>query len=83
MCGVYGHEARHLEESEGLFRMSWALRLAEEKTPENVLATGYSCRSQTKRIMGETVIHPVVALARLMKQGGLKVSGKGVTSETL
>jgi len=66
MCGAYGHEARHREESEGIWNLSWANRIpADEAARANVLATGHSCRSQTKRFAGFRPRHPVEALAAL------------------
>lgn len=61
MCGIYGHEADHVAESEGIFRMSWAPRLAE--AGERVVADGYSCRSQIDRFDARTVPHPARVLA--------------------
>ena len=67
MCGAWGHEARHAEESRGIYRMSWE-RIVERSAadPEKLLATGHSCRSQVKRMAGQGVKHPAEALlARL------------------
>lgn len=67
MCGAYGHEAVHLDESKGIFEMSWARALptaTEER--ERVAATGHSCRSQVKRFGGFVPRHPVEILAPLV-----------------
>lgn len=64
MCGAYGHELAHYDESKGIFAMSWAEALpksADERT--RVLATGHSCRSQVKRFGGFVPRHPLEALA--------------------
>lgn len=63
MCGVFGHEAAHLDESRGIFEMSWKKHLPEtERGREAVLATGHSCRSQVKRFAGFLPKHPAEAL---------------------
>lgn len=62
MCGVYGHEADHAEESRGIYAMSWRKRLAGA-APERIVADGYSCRSQIKRCDAIPVRHPARALA--------------------
>jgi FAD/FMN-containing dehydrogenase/Fe-S oxidoreductase len=78
MCGVFGHEAEHAEESAGVFDMSWrpaldaldAARdlngaLSGEPAPRP-LATGYSCRAQSDRLRGEAPPHPLSWLARAL-----------------
>src|SRR6185369_4662194 len=51
MCGVYGHEARHLDESLGIFELSWKKKLDPSADRERVLATGHSCRHQVERTL--------------------------------
>jgi len=61
MCGVFGHEREHLDESRGVFRMSWSEHLA--RTPaEYVLTQGYSCRHQVERLAGFRPAHPIEVL---------------------
>jgi Fe-S oxidoreductase len=70
MCGVFGHEAEHLDESRGIFDMSWRTALAgddEEQRSRN-LVTGHSCRSQVKRFEGFLARHPVEALRDLLSE---------------
>jgi FAD/FMN-containing dehydrogenase/Fe-S oxidoreductase len=63
MCGVYGHEAEHYDESRGVFEMSWGKRLPKEADRRKlVLASGHSCRSQVKRFAGFVPRHPMEAL---------------------
>src|SRR5690606_26414572 len=63
MCGVYGHERIHLDESRGIFDMSWRPHLpAEQAGMERVLCTGHSCRSQVKRFAGAHTKHPAEIL---------------------
>lgn len=64
MSGAFGHEAIHREESRGIWELSWARWLG--KDPSNVLATGYSCRSQSHRFGKTSPKHPAeVLLAHL------------------
>jgi FAD/FMN-containing dehydrogenase/Fe-S oxidoreductase len=62
MCGVYGHEARHLDESLGIFELSWRKKIDPQTDRDVVLATGHSCRHQVERILGFTPRHPAEAL---------------------
>ncbi|HEX4354636.1 MAG TPA: FAD-linked oxidase C-terminal domain-containing protein, partial [Polyangiales bacterium] len=61
MCGVYGHEAAHLNDSLGIFDLSWRKKI-EASERDRVLATGHSCRSQVERSLGFAPKHPVEAL---------------------
>jgi Fe-S oxidoreductase len=62
MCGVYGHEVAHRQDSLGIFDLSWKSKIDRERDEERVLATGHSCRSQVERILGFTPMHPAQAL---------------------
>jgi FAD/FMN-containing dehydrogenase/Fe-S oxidoreductase len=62
MCGVYGHEAAHLRESLGIFALSWKKKIDPARDGTRLLATGHSCRSQVKRALGFTPLHPAEAL---------------------
>jgi len=66
MCGVYGHEARHLNESLGIFELSWKKKLDPSIDRERVLATGHSCRHQVERTLGFTPRHPAEALLSVL-----------------
>lgn len=61
MAGTYGHETSNYENSKGLFEMSWQGKLDTLKD-EQVLVTGFSCRSQAKRFAKMNTRHPVEAL---------------------
>ncbi|WP_394147906.1 FAD-binding and (Fe-S)-binding domain-containing protein [Shewanella atlantica] len=65
MAGTYGHEAENQERSRALFSMSWEQTL-KAIPPEQVLVSGYSCRSQVKRFGGFKPRHPVQALLALL-----------------
>ena len=65
MAGTYGHEKSNFENSKGLFEMSWQPKLTDLNSKQ-ILATGFSCRSQVKRLTGhlgsKKARHPVEAL---------------------
>lgn len=65
MAGTYGHETKNLENSLGIFELSWQKAL--QKLPrQRCLATGYSCRSQVKRVDGIGMRHPLQALLEIL-----------------
>ena len=71
MCGAFGHETRHREESIEIFNLSWAPAIEKYKGREDrVLVTGYSCRSQVKRVLGFRPRHPAEVLADALKEHG-------------
>jgi Fe-S oxidoreductase len=61
MAGTYGHEKVNLANSTALYEMSWQNKVNELAT-EQILVTGYSCRSQIKRLDNKVTLHPVQAL---------------------
>lgn len=66
MAGTYGHESKNLENSLGIYELSWHQAL--QKLPrQRCLATGYSCRSQVKRVEGNGMRHPLQALLELIR----------------
>jgi len=67
MSGFYGHEARHLAESRGIFAMSWEGHLA--RAGARALATGYSCQTQAARFAGVELRHPVEVLLAAARDG--------------
>jgi FAD/FMN-containing dehydrogenase/Fe-S oxidoreductase len=68
MAGTYGHEAEHRATSERIYSMSWATHVAAHVESRRLLATGYSCRSQTKLVDGLTLPHPAQALLACLKR---------------
>ncbi|HDI6051790.1 TPA: hypothetical protein PN969_001637, partial [Escherichia coli] len=61
-----GHEEKNHKNSLGIYELSW--HQAMQRLPRNrCLATGYSCRSQVKRVEGTWVRHPVQALLEIIK----------------
>jgi FAD/FMN-containing dehydrogenase/Fe-S oxidoreductase len=66
MAGTYGHEVNNLQNSLGIYELSWHQAL--QRLPrQRCLATGYSCRSQVKRIEGNGVRHPLQALLEMIE----------------
>ncbi|MEE2023638.1 D-2-hydroxyglutarate dehydrogenase YdiJ [Alkalimonas mucilaginosa] len=61
MAGTYGHERQNLEHSKALFAMSWQSPVEHYGT-ERILVTGFSCRSQVKRLVGDKPKHPLQQL---------------------
>ncbi len=66
MAGTYGHEKSNLENSKDLFELSWQPKITE-LAPDQILATGFSCRSQVKRLTELKARHPVEALIAVLK----------------
>ncbi len=66
MAGTFGHEKSNLESSKGLFNLSWQSKI-EALDSEQILATGFSCRSQVKRLTELKARHPVEALLTALK----------------
>ncbi|PKG81682.1 hypothetical protein CXF85_17055 [Colwellia sp. 75C3] len=66
MAGTYGHEKANLDNSKGLFELSWQPKV-EALESEQILATGFSCRSQVKRFSDLKARHPVAAILEAMQ----------------
>ncbi|PKI17548.1 D-2-hydroxyglutarate dehydrogenase YdiJ [Colwellia sp. 12G3] len=66
MAGTYGHEKANLDNSKGLFELSWQPKV-EALDSEQILATGFSCRSQVKRFSDLKARHPVAAILAAMQ----------------
>lgn len=66
MAGIYGHETRNQEISRKLYNLSWKEMV--DNPEHQLVATGYSCRSQVKRFGNQSVPHPVQALLRELKR---------------
>ncbi len=65
MAGTYGHGALKVDESKQIYNLSWQEEINKREFSQ-CLATGYSCRSQVKRIKGKSLKHPVQALLTLL-----------------
>ncbi|GHC18681.1 FAD-linked oxidase [Kushneria pakistanensis] len=68
MSGTYGHEARNLETSRVIYSQSWQPLVEDADDNTQLLATGYSCRSQVKRFSSVTLQHPLQALLTHLRQ---------------
>ncbi len=66
MCGTYGHEVEHYSESKGIYLMSWGKYISSNPPQEQILATGYSCRTQVKRFHGFKPRHPAQAMLQAL-----------------
>jgi len=66
MAGTYGHEKANLDNSKALFELSWQPEI-ETLASEQILATGFSCRSQIKRFSDLKARHPVAAILEAMQ----------------
>lgn len=60
MSGTYGHESRNAATSRAIFEQSWG-PIVDAKGDE-LLVTGYSCRSQVDRLREQRLRHPVEVL---------------------
>lgn len=60
MAGTYGHEHANLVRSKALYELSWAKPIA---SAQQVVATGFSCRCQVKRLSQQRALHPLEILA--------------------
>ncbi|SFH77582.1 FAD-binding and (Fe-S)-binding domain-containing protein [Modicisalibacter xianhensis] len=68
MSGTYGHEARNRATSERIYDLSWREVTENPAYAGRLLATGYSCRSQTKRLSNVPLKHPLQGLLQALKQ---------------
>ncbi|WP_027329555.1 D-2-hydroxyglutarate dehydrogenase YdiJ [Marinimicrobium agarilyticum] len=66
MAGTYGHEASNVETSKKIYGLSWAEVVNKPENAGKLTATGYSCRSQAKRIDGASIPHPLQVLLAQM-----------------
>ena len=68
MCGVYGHEQAHVDESRGIYELSWKPRLdLAASRDENVVVAGFSCRHQVKRFGNSDAQHPIFPLLEVCR----------------
>jgi FAD/FMN-containing dehydrogenase/Fe-S oxidoreductase len=64
MAGTYGHEAENVETSKKLYQMSWSEVVNNPANKDRLVASGYSCRSQIKRVDQQQLPHPIQMLLR-------------------
>ncbi len=68
MAGTYGHETVNVETSKKIYQLSWADVVNNPANKDRLTATGYSCRSQTKRIDDVKLPHPLQVLLAQIRQ---------------
>ncbi|MGO2414138.1 MAG: FAD-binding and (Fe-S)-binding domain-containing protein [Cobetia crustatorum] len=68
MSGTYGHEARNLATSRTIYDLSWKSVVEDEANQNKLVASGYSCRSQSKRFSGSQLPHPLQTLLPLLRR---------------
>ena len=66
MAGTFGHETQNLETSKKIYAQSWQKVIAKEDITQ-LVATGYSCRSQVKRESEHTIASPIKSLLFALK----------------
>jgi Fe-S oxidoreductase len=62
MAGTYGHETQNVETSRKIYSLSWSDVVNDPKNHGRLVATGYSCRSQVKRLDKQVLPHPAQVL---------------------
>jgi Fe-S oxidoreductase len=68
MAGTFGHEARNRQIAERLYAMSWKREVDAAGDTDNLMATGYSCRSQVKEIDNKRIPHPFQVIDKIMSE---------------
>ncbi len=64
MAGTYGHEANNVETSKKIYSLSWEQVINDPRFDGKLVASGFSCRSQVKRIDGKVIPNPLQVLVR-------------------
>ncbi len=64
MSGTFGHEAKNKDASKKLYAMSWQEPVEKFLDSGQLMATGFSCRSQVKRETAERIPHPIQILLK-------------------
>ena len=67
MAGTFGHESANQAASKEIYSQSWQPIVNSAAVDDELLATGYSCRSQVKRLDQKQLKHPAQALLELMR----------------
>ncbi|MDF7674794.1 FAD-binding and (Fe-S)-binding domain-containing protein [Acetobacteraceae bacterium ESL0709] len=63
MAGLFGHERDNAALSKKLFSLNW-----NDLVTPDTLATGFSCRCQTKRMKGAKLQHPIEVLRSCLEK---------------
>lgn len=65
MAGTYGHETQNMDMSKHIYSLSWDAVINNPEYEDTLLASGFSCRSQVKRIDGKNIPNPLQALLHI------------------
>ena len=68
MSGTYGHETQNADTSREIYSLSWSEVINAPENKHKLVATGYSCRSQVKRIDDQRIPHPIQMLLAQLKE---------------
>jgi len=68
MAGTFGHETKNLETSKNIYQLSWAEIVNNPEYQGRLTVTGYSCRSQVKRLDEQVLPHPMQVILSKIKQ---------------
>ena len=68
MSGTFGHETANYKRSKDIYDLSWRTIVNKPEHRGQLMATGYSCRSQVKRMDEQSLPHPVQVLLDLIRQ---------------
>ena len=67
MAGTYGHESRNKATSVEIYNLSWKEKVNDPRLQNKLVATGYSCRCQAKRLDAKAIKHPAQVLLEHIK----------------
>jgi len=62
MAGTYGHESNNVDTSKHIYSLSWEQVINDPTLDGKLVASGFSCRSQVKRIDGKLIPNPIQVL---------------------
>ena len=68
MSGTFGHETKNYKLSKEIYALSWSEIVNSPEHRGQLLVTGYSCRSQVKRLDNQQLLHPVQALLAVVQK---------------
>ncbi|EXJ11350.1 FAD-binding and (Fe-S)-binding domain-containing protein [Nitrincola nitratireducens] len=68
MAGTFGHETENYRLSRQIYSLSWSEVVNKPDSEATLLATGYSCRSQVKRLDQQSLLHPAQALLAVLQK---------------
>ncbi|WP_442489431.1 D-2-hydroxyglutarate dehydrogenase YdiJ [Halomonas litopenaei] len=68
MSGTYGHEARNAATSQIIYAQSWQRIVEDPASTGRLLASGYSCRSQARRLSCVDLPHPLQGLLAALRR---------------